>query len=679
MKHSEHQISTLSIITLFIIVLFTLVNAQDIPPNPDFWKLDRPFWDINIEEERESLLKPQTDGYLNLFIQPSLRSDPFDYHGSGDGNGDGVVNIDDQQMIGSGQLTDYRLDVNGDGIVNIDDKNILGDYLNGEIEYLPAWWNELKTRDERIDWFQKMANIYAVEEKQGYVDRHYATEFYLLMHGIEDTVQLHSKYTDLELGLANLPVYYLMMYAVYSSSSTHLIAINVGHELANFEDWIFYDPIENNVIELVDSQFHIHTNTDYTIVEIFEIKWFTFNIQYGITEPYDYPGHSQWQNFSLSFQSNFENSYSLRSYWSTQKFRRNYIVNPFHQPNIIYDQLNSHGGGDYDGFGIGIGDQQAAQSNVNDFRLDVSGDNTINQQDADIIGNYINSTIDYLPAWWNFLQTRQGREDWFWNMANIYTVDQKQYNSSNDRDIRYVCVQFALEFFLRMRGAKDYYDIAPQFDDNYNGNANIPVYYTTVYGTGASEGFAHAIDAVLVGNDPLNFNDWLLYEPQVNNESGISNLNMSCNIYIHDVIRLNRHVPFWDINDDFITFVVDSNNTVSLQEYSDELILQKPTLAIKKYNSVPKTFYLKQNFPNPFNPITTIHYFLSEQTQINITIFDMLGRTVNQLVSAVQPVGHYSVEWNGKDRNGNQLGTGIYFYKLKAGDFVQTKKMLLLR
>lgn len=668
-----------NIIFLLIIFFNSILFTQDIPQNPDFWNLDRPFWDINLEEERKSLSKPQTDGYLNLFIQPNLRSDPFDYHGSGDGDGDGQITVNDQQMIGTSSATDYRLDVNGDGIVNNDDKNIIGTYLNGDTEYLPAWWNELKTRDERIDWFQKMANIYAIGEKQGYENKHYATEFYLLMHGIEDTVKLHSKYVDLELGITNIPVFYLKMFAVYSNTSTHLNAINVGDELANYDDWIFYDPKENSVIDLVNTQFHIHNSSDYTIIEIFEIKTFMWNILSGQTQPYDHPGIGQWQNFSISFQSNSKNSYILRSYWSTQKFRRNYIVNPFHQPNIIYDQLNSHGGGDYDGFGIGIGDQQAAQSNVNDFRLDVSGDNTINQQDADIIGNCINSTIDYLPAWWNFLQTRQERENWFWNMANIYTVDQKQYNSSNDRDVRYVCVQFALEFFLRIRGVKDYNDIANQFDKNFNGEANIPVYYTTVYGTGASEGFAHAIDAVLVGNDPLNFNDWLLYEPQVNNESGISNLNMSCNIYIHDVIRLNHHVPFWDINDDFITFVIDSNSTVSLQEYSDELILQKPTLSIENNKNNPTMFSLKQNYPNPFNPTTKIQYSISKQTQVDITVFDMLGRKINQLVSEVQPIGNYSIEWNGKDINGNKLSSGVYFYSLQADNITQTKKMLLIK
>lgn len=94
---------------------------------------------------------------------------------------------------------------------------------------------------------------------------------------------------------------------------------------------------------------------------------------------------------------------------------------------------------------------------------------------------------------------------------------------------------------------------------------------------------------------------------------------------------------------------------------------------------LPTSYSLSQNYPNPFNPITTFHYNLPKESDVSITIYDMLGREVNQLISQKQPSGIYSVQWNGADRDGNTASAGIYFYQLKAGDFVQTKKMVLLK
>lgn len=94
---------------------------------------------------------------------------------------------------------------------------------------------------------------------------------------------------------------------------------------------------------------------------------------------------------------------------------------------------------------------------------------------------------------------------------------------------------------------------------------------------------------------------------------------------------------------------------------------------------VPDKYRLFNNYPNPFNPSTTIHYSLPEENTVSITIYDMLGRKVHELISQKKLVGNYSVEWNGDDNNGNLVGTGIYFYRIQAGDFVKTKKMLLMK
>lgn len=88
---------------------------------------------------------------------------------------------------------------------------------------------------------------------------------------------------------------------------------------------------------------------------------------------------------------------------------------------------------------------------------------------------------------------------------------------------------------------------------------------------------------------------------------------------------------------------------------------------------------LHQNYPNPFNPVTTIRYELPEKSFVNITIYDMLGRQVRTLINQTQDAGFKSVIWNATNDNGKLVSAGVYLYKIQAGEFVQTKKMLLLK
>ncbi|MBQ84748.1 MAG: Coagulation factor protein, partial [Candidatus Marinimicrobia bacterium] len=86
-----------------------------------------------------------------------------------------------------------------------------------------------------------------------------------------------------------------------------------------------------------------------------------------------------------------------------------------------------------------------------------------------------------------------------------------------------------------------------------------------------------------------------------------------------------------------------------------------------------------QNYPNPFNPITTLRYDLPENSLVNIIIYDMLGREVKTLVNTTQDAGFKSVVWNATNDHGKPVSAGVYLYQIQAGDFVQTKKMVLLK
>ena len=94
------------------------------------------------------------------------------------------------------------------------------------------------------------------------------------------------------------------------------------------------------------------------------------------------------------------------------------------------------------------------------------------------------------------------------------------------------------------------------------------------------------------------------------------------------------------------------------------------------YNSIqfPLDFKLSQNYPNPFNPRTTIKYSVPKISQVQIKVFDVLGNEIETLVNEEKPVNTYEITWNAAN-----LPSGVYFYQLKAGDFIETKKMVLIK
>ncbi|MFQ6093940.1 MAG: choice-of-anchor D domain-containing protein [bacterium] len=106
--------------------------------------------------------------------------------------------------------------------------------------------------------------------------------------------------------------------------------------------------------------------------------------------------------------------------------------------------------------------------------------------------------------------------------------------------------------------------------------------------------------------------------------------------------------------------------------------------SVKVSHSVPETYSLSQNYPNPFNPETEISYQLpvvSGQTSHNVTlkIYSILGQEIRTLVDEVKEAGYYSATWDGRDYQGEDVSSGVYFYRLRAGDFVETKRMVLIR
>jgi hypothetical protein len=91
-------------------------------------------------------------------------------------------------------------------------------------------------------------------------------------------------------------------------------------------------------------------------------------------------------------------------------------------------------------------------------------------------------------------------------------------------------------------------------------------------------------------------------------------------------------------------------------------------------SELPIIFSLKQNYPNPFNPVTTIRYSLAKPEHVKLIVYDVHGRQVHILMDAQQNTGLYQISFDGRN-----LASGVYFYRLEAGAFVEEKRMLILK
>ncbi len=140
----------------------------------------------------------------------------------------------------------------------------------------------------------------------------------------------------------------------------------------------------------------------------------------------------------------------------------------------------------------------------------------------------------------------------------------------------------------------------------------------------------------------------------------------------------------WE-NDGLNTYTYDSdgnNSIITMQDWVNGnlenafrmLFGYEWTTDVETGNPVASEFRLMNNYPNPFNPSTTIKYSVPQGSNVLIKVFDILGNEIETLVNEEKLVGIYEASWNA-----TSLSSGVYFYRLQAGDFISTKKMILLK
>jgi hypothetical protein len=95
--------------------------------------------------------------------------------------------------------------------------------------------------------------------------------------------------------------------------------------------------------------------------------------------------------------------------------------------------------------------------------------------------------------------------------------------------------------------------------------------------------------------------------------------------------------------------------------------------------SLPQSFSLSQNFPNPFNSETVIRFELPENGEVELAVYNLAGQRVAALIQGQREAGSYTLRWDGRDERGRELASGVYLYRLWTGENVETRKLLLLR
>ena len=142
-------------------------------------------------------------------------------------------------------------------------------------------------------------------------------------------------------------------------------------------------------------------------------------------------------------------------------------------------------------------------------------------------------------------------------------------------------------------------------------------------------------------------------------------------LHINDTIATyieSRGIPITGINTDYDG---DPRNLTTPDIGADEL---DGIVGVEDEETLPTEFALEQNYPNPFNPSTTFRYSIPIQSKVVIKIYDILGNEIVTLMDEEKPAGIYELTWNAAN-----LPSGVYFYQLKAGDYIDTKKMILLK
>jgi len=160
----------------------------------------------------------------------------------------------------------------------------------------------------------------------------------------------------------------------------------------------------------------------------------------------------------------------------------------------------------------------------------------------------------------------------------------------------------------------------------------------------------------------------------------VGNVGVTDTTTVYTIINRNNSARLFTITADsngelWVCIGTDSGYESTTTLYYNKITLTFNSITgIDNNKKIPTEYLLYQNYPNPFNPTTTINYSIPKQSKVTIKIFNVLGREVATLVNDEKPSGYHKVEFDG-----SKLTSGIYFYRMQADDFVDTKKLIVIK
>ena len=155
----------------------------------------------------------------------------------------------------------------------------------------------------------------------------------------------------------------------------------------------------------------------------------------------------------------------------------------------------------------------------------------------------------------------------------------------------------------------------------------------------------------------------------------ISADNQILSQYITDISTSTELEYDFNLGTEYIISAIKQGYTIKQISYAPSIV----TDADENELNLPTDYSLRQNYPNPFNPSTTIEFALPTNGHVSLDVYNTLGQKVAEIANQVFPAGYHSLVWDGKNKNGDDIASGLYFYKLKHSEFIETKKMLLIR
>jgi len=175
-------------------------------------------------------------------------------------------------------------------------------------------------------------------------------------------------------------------------------------------------------------------------------------------------------------------------------------------------------------------------------------------------------------------------------------------------------------------------------------------------------------------NNPLGIQPdaYLIYFGETNPPPFIISLPREINSWTPPIPLEHNTIYYWQI---ISTSLFDYNDAPS----NIFAFTTKQVTSIDENQIIPLKTILGNNYPNPFNPITTINFTLNIETNLKIDIHNIKGQKVKSLLNEYRPAGVHNIVWNGKDDNGNDVGSGVYFYRMESEGYVSTKKMVMIK